>query len=81
VAVGSSAFGISRAEAAATDGAFALSGLTPARHRIGVFVPFGYWATVQLNGRDAVKDGFDYPVPEGGVLSVAVGCMATQEGQ
>ena len=81
VVVGSSAFGMSRAEAASTGGAFTLSGLTPARHRAGVFVPFGYAATAKLNGREAGGDGFDYPVPEGGVLRIDVGCMATQEGQ
>jgi len=78
VAVGSSGFGISRGNAAAADGAFTLSGLTPARHRITVVVPFGYWATAELNGRDAGKDGFDYPVPEGGVLRISVGCMAAK---
>ena len=75
VAFGNSWLGPSRAEAVADTGSdFTLSGLISSKHRLTVMVPSGYWATAQLGDRDALKDGFYYPAPEGETLRIAVNC-------
>lgn len=86
-AEGGSLLGASRAEAAAdADGQFVLSGLTPARHRLTVVAqPEGnvrrFPVSAQLGDRDALHDGFYYPVPNGETLRITVDCTGKKEGQ
>ena len=81
-AAGRNAFGVSRAEAVPDSaGEFTLKGLIPAKHNLTIELPFGYAASAQLDGGDALKDGFYYPAAEGGALRINVGCTGIRRNQ